>query len=244
MSSKTAKYVEYDGALYQLKVAGGLGTTRPETNISLFDEDFDSEGELQYSGTPDGGQFIFEARVKFPDGMMLPVSLPVDEDTAIEIVHKMAGGRPHHEAFPDKWKSQLPSSFLERLQSKQKSLSEGTQPKELPAPTVGSVADAPKEITATLHPWRTIPETTVAQILIKFGAYGADRQQVEVLGGRVQRALMRRYRSASVSVRVDGAIESEHASINVWTADSKSTCEHDDRITRIVSDIWEQMHLQ
>ncbi len=49
MSSKTAKYVGYDGALYQLKAAGGLGTTDKATNVSLFDENFDSEGELQYS---------------------------------------------------------------------------------------------------------------------------------------------------------------------------------------------------
>lgn len=234
MSKKqVAQFVQYDGAVYRL--AGGLGTTRSETNVSLFDTDFDSEGELQYSGTPDGGQFFFESRVKFPDGTMLPISMQIDEDSAVEIVRKLAGDRPLAKAFPDKWKSQLPESFVRRVLSEDKGLPETPAPKELSAAVAG------KQITATILPWRTIPETTVSKIRLRLGALGEDKRAVGLLGAQVQRVLAKRYQKARIAVQVDGALDADSSHIHVLDTAGHPTDVHDSKIAQIVSTIWQQM---
>jgi hypothetical protein len=235
MSKKpVAQFVEYEGAVYRL--AGGLGTTRQEMNVTLLDKDFDSEGELQYSGTPEGGQFFFETRVKFPDGKMLPISMEIDEDSAVEIVRKLFGGGGGMERyFPAKWKSQLPESFVKRVLSDEKELPAPDAPKELSASVI-----AGKTVVARILPWRVVPETQVSRIDLRLHAADADKRVLSDFVGRVHRALTRRYPSARVGVALDGNAKSD--TIRVADKDGEDTAEHDDRISRVVTEVWQDMH--
>jgi hypothetical protein len=234
MSKKpAAQFVEYGGAVYRL--AGGLGTTRQDMNVTLFDKDFDSEGALQYSGTPESGQFFFETRVKFPDGTMLPVSMEIDEDNAVQIVRKLAGGRSMEDAFPAKWRSQLPESFVKRVVSDEKELPAPDAPKELSAAVI-----AGKQVVARILPWRVIPETQVSLVSIRLHTASSDKRVLSDFVGRVQRELMGRYPHARIAVALDGKARSD--TIRVADKDGEDTAEHDDQISRLVTEVWENMH--
>jgi len=240
MSKKPATHVQYGGALYRLKEGGGLGTTREEATISLFDKDFDSEGELKYSGGPDGGQFSFESRVKFADGEMFPVSVPISEEMAVQIFRKLLG-RNKNVQFPDKWQSMLPPSFLEVLRKDIPELPEEDVQKALPLSTA-SVTTKPIQVTATIHPWRVSPSATVAKINLRLGSAGADELALGLFARKLQFALTAKYPNARVAVSVDRSSRTNGAYLSVRDKAGADTKEHDRAIQEMLTSIWQRMH--
>jgi len=233
MSKKVATHIQYGGALYRLKEGGGLGTTSKETNVSLFSKDFDSEGELQYSGTPEGGQFFFESRVKFPDDTLLPISLPIDEASAAQIIAKLV--KKGDAQFTETWRSRLPESFLEKVESEL----EGA--KALPAPKDASTKE-PVKVTAIIHPWRVTPETTVSKIDLRIGSAGVDRNALEAFSRRAYATLSKRFKKAKVTVSVDGREPTDQAYLSVYDRTGSSTSDHDQTIQELLFDVWQRMH--
>jgi len=253
-TAKAATYIRYQGVLYQLHEAGGLGTTREHRNFTLIEKDYPSDvRELRF----EDGQFVFTVGLKFPSKgpYQYPVTLFIDEEEAAALFRAMVddGGKVGRE-FPGAWKAgALPPRFLEMVDT--------GEPRALPEPqqATGSAA-YPKKVVALLRSWegeqmlRVPPDEEVATVTFNvcpagsgfsLGGYDisdATPQEVEELSHALHIELTRKFPAA----RIDTSITDDaHCGYPiVRNAQGTEIRTHMKELTQLAFQLWRGIYHQ